>query len=184
MQIYEVTLMEIFDIFDVDDSQTVEAHELANCLAVMCGGSMGDKINAAFLLFDQNGSGTMSYDELVALIRTVFSLVKHTLDINEKRGKQYSDDDSFAGDELDFDQLAMATAKKAFLDLMVPQSSEINYQQFVQWITGQNLYSDDELEALQRTQPPSKSKFAAKKFTDTSEFCKRFLQEEEFLDVV
>ena len=56
--------------------------------------------------------------------------------------------------------MAVETAKKAFNDLHVPMTSEINYQQFVQWTTGQNLYTEEELEALTRTQPPSKSKFA------------------------
>lgn len=75
MQIYEVTLLEIFNLFDVDRSGTVDAHELANCMAIMCGGSMSDKINAAFILFDQNNSGTMCFDELAALIKTVLTLV-------------------------------------------------------------------------------------------------------------
>ena len=61
-------------------------------------------------------------------------------------------------------------------------TGEINYQQFVQWITGENLYSEEELAALQATQPPSKSKFAQKKFDNAKEWAKRFLQEEEFVD--
>ena len=81
MQIYEVTLREIFNLFDADKSNTVDAQELANCMAIMCGGSMSDKINAAFILFDQNNSGTMSFDELAALIKTVFNLVNNMLSI-------------------------------------------------------------------------------------------------------
>ena len=81
MQIYEVTLREIFNLFDADQSNTVDAQELANCMAIMCGGSMSDKINAAFILFDQNNSGTMSFDELAALIKTVFNLVNNMLSI-------------------------------------------------------------------------------------------------------
>ena len=61
-------------------------------------------------------------------------------------------------------------------------TGEINYQQFVQWITGENLYSAEERAALQATQPPSKSKFAPKKFDNAKEWAKRFLQEEEFVD--
>ncbi len=52
MQIYEVTLLEIFNLFDSDGSKTVDAQELANCMSIMCGGSMSEKINAAFILFD------------------------------------------------------------------------------------------------------------------------------------
>jgi len=61
-------------------------------------------------------------------------------------------------------------------------TGEINYQQFVQWITGENLYDDEELEALERTAPPSKSKFAQKKFDNAQEWCKRFIQAEEYID--
>lgn len=81
MQIFDVTLREIFNLFDADGSNTVDAQELANCMSIMCGGSMSDKINAAFILFDENNSGTMSFDELAALIKTVFNLVKNMLEI-------------------------------------------------------------------------------------------------------
>ena len=37
---------------------------------------------------------------------------------------------------------------------------------------------------LQNTQPPSKSKFSQKKFASNNEWIKRFLQEEEFVDVL
>ena len=103
---------------------------------------MTEKINAAFILFDSNASGTMSFDELASLIRTVFNLVKHMLDVSISRGAQYNNE---ALAEMNFPEMAVLTAKKAFNDLQVPQSGEINYQQFVQWITGQNLYTDEEL---------------------------------------
>mmetsp|Transcript_2830 Transcript_2830/g.3846 ORF Transcript_2830/g.3846 Transcript_2830/m.3846 type:complete len:87 (+) Transcript_2830:670-930(+) len=86
MQIYEVTMLEIFNMFDADDSGTVDTKELANCMSIMCGGSMSDKINAAFILFDENNSGTMCFDELASLIKTVFNLVSSMLKISEERG--------------------------------------------------------------------------------------------------
>ena len=67
----------------------------------MCGGSMTEKINAAFILFDANNSGTMSYDELAALIKTVLYLVKHTLNINLGKGKDYGEDDVFVLSDFD-----------------------------------------------------------------------------------
>ena len=75
-QIYELTLTEIFRIFDVDSGGTVDSKELANCLSLMCGGSLTEKLQAAFLLFDTDNSGTMGFDELVSLIKTVFNVVK------------------------------------------------------------------------------------------------------------
>ena len=85
---------------------------------------MSDKINAAFILFDMNNSGTMSFDELAALIKTVFNLVKNMLDISQERGKRYPNE---LFPELDYPEIAVATTKKAFADLQVPVTQEINY---------------------------------------------------------
>ena len=114
MQIYEVTLREIFNLFDADRSGTVDAQELANCMSIMCGGSMSEKINAAFILFDQNNSGTMCFDELAALIKTVFGLVENMLQISKDRGADYHGD---GFPEIDYPAMAVETAKKAFGDL-------------------------------------------------------------------
>ena len=150
-------------------------------MSIMCGGSMSDKINAAFILFDMNNSGTRSFDELAQLIKTVFNLVQHMLRMSNKRGESYEGE---LFPELDYPEIAIETAKKAFSDLCVPMTGEINYQQFVQWVTGENLYTEEELELLQNTQPPSKSKFAQKKFATSQEWVKRFLQEEEFVETL
>jgi len=48
---------------------------MANCLALMCGGSINDKINAAFILFDDDGSGTLDFNEMSNLVKTVFKIV-------------------------------------------------------------------------------------------------------------
>lgn len=114
-------------------------------MSIMCGGSMSDKINAAFILFDMNNSGTMSFDELAGLVGTVFNLVKNMLVISQDRGVTYENE---LFPDLDYSEIAVQTAKKAFADLCVPMTGEINYQQFVQWVTGENLYTDEELELL------------------------------------
>ena len=46
---------------------------------------MSEKLNAAFILFDTDNSGTMGFDELVALVKTVFSVIEH--EINHKVDK-------------------------------------------------------------------------------------------------
>ena len=93
-------------------------------MSIMCGGSMADKINAAFILFDQNSSGTMSFDELAALIKTVFNLVHNMVKFSTEQGTQYN---SEIFPELDYPAVAVETAKKAFGDLQVPITAEINY---------------------------------------------------------
>lgn len=107
-------MLEIFNMFDADNSNTVDAKELANCMSIMCGGSMSDKINAAFILFDENNSGTMCFDELAALIKTVFNLVGNMIKIAEERGTTYKNE---VFPDLDFPEISVETAKKAFADL-------------------------------------------------------------------
>jgi Ca2+-binding EF-hand superfamily protein len=63
-------------VFDVDDSGTCDPGELSNCMAMMCGGTLADKVKAAFILFDANNNGTMAYMELTSLIGTVFNFTK------------------------------------------------------------------------------------------------------------
>ena len=62
----------VFTTFDKDNSGTLDSEEIANCLSLMCGGSINHKIYAAFTLFDDNNSMTLSFDELNKLIRCVF----------------------------------------------------------------------------------------------------------------
>jgi len=75
----------------------------------------------------------MSFDELAALIKTVFMLVNNMINVSAERGKKYENE---IFPELDFPAIAVETAKKAFFDLQVPTTAEINYQQFMQWTTG------------------------------------------------
>ena len=44
-------------------------------MALMCGGSFVDKVQAAFILFDVNNSNTLSFDELSSFMRTVFKIL-------------------------------------------------------------------------------------------------------------
>ena len=62
----------VFSTFDYDKSGTLDTEEIANCLSLMCGGSINNKIYASFTLFDENNSMTLSFDELNKLIRCVF----------------------------------------------------------------------------------------------------------------
>jgi Ca2+-binding EF-hand superfamily protein len=64
----------VFDLFDYDKSGTLDSEEVANCLAMMCGGSINEKIFAAFKLFDTNNSMTLSFDELNRFVKCVFQI--------------------------------------------------------------------------------------------------------------
>lgn len=63
---------DVFALFDYDKSGSLDSEEVANALAMMCGGSINEKIFAAFKLFDTNNSMTLSFDELNRFIKCVF----------------------------------------------------------------------------------------------------------------
>ena len=65
---------EVFTIFDFDKNGHLDREEIANCLSLMCGGTINQKIFAAFNMFDQNNSMTLSFDELNKFIRVVFQI--------------------------------------------------------------------------------------------------------------
>lgn len=126
-------------------------------------------MHAIFLLFND---GHLSFEELTQILSDVFRLFAKTV--------QMQGGEPIEG--LDFDRLPFVTAEKCFRDLQIPKQCEINYQMFLQWIMGENMYDEDELEHLNRTAPPTKSTFAKKQFDDASEWTKRFMQEAEFID--
>ena len=126
----EATLKEIFDMFDVDNSGTCDGAELSNLMALMCGGTLGDKIKAAFVLFDTNNNGTMAYSELSSLIGTVFNFAQRLMENQMAENPlDYEDNSEFmeAFNTHDANEISVATAKKCFEDLKVPMSGEVNY---------------------------------------------------------
>lgn len=62
-------------MFSCIDNEVVDPNEMANCLSLMCGGSVVDKIQAAFILFDINNSNSLSLEELSIFVRTVFKVL-------------------------------------------------------------------------------------------------------------
>lgn len=65
--------------------------EIANIFAILCGGSINDKIYAAFNLFDQNDSMTLSFDELKKFTECVFQMFYFMKDQPELKQKEESE---------------------------------------------------------------------------------------------
>ena len=84
------------------------------------------------------------------------------------------------------EKLTLATAEKCFQDnKLVKGKGEVNYTQFLQWMTGQSLMDDDQMEALEQySKPTKKSDFSQRKFKNTQDFVRGFMQEQEFVDVI
>lgn len=87
---------------------------------------------------------------------------------------------------LDLMKLTLATTEKCFQDnRVIKGKGEINYTQFMQWMTGQSILGADELEAMEASNKPTKkSDFANRTFKNTQDFVQKFIQEEEFVDLV
>lgn len=110
---------EVFSTFDYDKSGKLDSEECANCLALMCGGSINEKIFAAFNLFDLNNSMTLSFDELNKFIKCVFKVFAQMNDKNGPTGIWAT---------IDINKLTLATTEKCFKDnRVVKGKGEINY---------------------------------------------------------
>ena len=160
---------DVFELFDYDKSGKLDNEEIANCLALMCGGSINEKIHAAFSLFDANNSMTLSFDELNQFIKCIFQLF-------DQMGNKNSPSGIWA--KMDIRKLTLATTIKCFEDnKVVKGKGEINYIQFMQWMTGQSLIDPEELEAMQASSKPiKKSDFASRQFKETKDFVLGFMQ--------
>ena len=58
-------------------NQRVDFAELASGLSVLCGGPRDDKVEAAFALFDINGDGFISLEEMQSYLVSVFKVLYH-----------------------------------------------------------------------------------------------------------
>ncbi len=56
------------------ENGTIDVEELAQGLTILCGGSVKDKIEGAFLLFDYNNSETLDFEELTSMLSVVYNV--------------------------------------------------------------------------------------------------------------
>ena len=77
-----VAFTSLYDIFDIDSNGVVDLNELSSGLGILCGGTASDKAAASFELYDVNGDGLITYDEMVVLLTSVFRIMYHILGNN------------------------------------------------------------------------------------------------------
>lgn len=65
----------VFDLFDRDDNDIVDMIEVVCATSLLCKGSEEDKVDAVFYMFDQNGDGFISVDEMQKFLLSVFRVV-------------------------------------------------------------------------------------------------------------
>jgi Ca2+-binding EF-hand superfamily protein len=75
MQIYSTfSIRRLFQLFDHDESGTVELHEFASSFLLLCGGSLEEKLQKAFAMYDADASGYLGRSELNSML-TAFARV-------------------------------------------------------------------------------------------------------------
>ena len=72
---FRLVLSKLYTLFDADGSGVVDFTELSSGLSVLCGGSRDEKARAAFNLYDYNGDGVISLDEMTRFLLSMFKVM-------------------------------------------------------------------------------------------------------------
>ena len=71
----KIVLERLFNSFDQDHNGFVDHAELVSGMSILCGGSREEKVKAAFDLYDVNGDGFISFEEMISYLASVYKLM-------------------------------------------------------------------------------------------------------------
>ncbi|ETV68181.1 hypothetical protein H257_15763 [Aphanomyces astaci] len=123
----KATLDQLFIVFDSDGNGVVDTKELAAGLSLLCGGTHQDKVQAAFSLYDTNGDGFISRDEMVAYLTSVFKVLLQTSPALQAQLHHVAPS-----------QLAVATTSQAFATCDVNHDDKLSMEEFTAWYQQQH----------------------------------------------
>merc|ERR1712039_657705 len=115
----------VFDLFDRDDNNVVDMMELICGISLLCSGSENDKIHAVFNVFDENGDGFISMDEMFKFLTSVFKVVLTPNVMGVMRGMGVQVDSA--------EELASVTSLECFKGADLNHDGKLSLQEFTTW---------------------------------------------------
>merc|ERR1740133_84417 len=112
-----VILGGLYDMFDADGDGTVDFTELSCGLMALCGGDRDEKAAAAFALYDYNGDGVISKDEMERYLTSVFRVMYHAEEGTEEAMGCSAE------------ELAGATADEAFEEADLDHDGNLTFEE-------------------------------------------------------
>ena len=117
---FKLVLAKLFKLFDRNgDNASISVKSKA--LTVLCRGGRDEKAATAFALWDANGDGTITLDEMTSYLECVFALM-YEANPDTKRHMQVS-----------AAELAEATAAQAFKDADLNSDDVLTFEEFQKW---------------------------------------------------
>merc|ERR1712014_189833 len=115
----------VFDLFDRDDNQVVDMMELICGISLLCQGSEDEKIQAVFNVFDENGDGFISMDEMFKFLTSVFKVVltPNVMGVMRSMGVQVDS----------AEDLASVTSLECFKGADLNHDGKLSLQEFTTW---------------------------------------------------
>jgi Ca2+-binding EF-hand superfamily protein len=133
---------ELFDAFDTDGSAGVDLVEMISGIAAFTGDSSGELLETIFAVFDGDGNGTLSEEEMRTFVRSTLlvaslrapaadSAAEESAGGKKKKGGKSSITSKTRG--MNIDRTARAVAKRAFAAADADGSGSIDFDEFTAW---------------------------------------------------